>query len=186
MSAMKDILIIVPTDREAAFFADRGLDAHVCGVGMAECAASTAFLLADRRPGLAVLAGIAGSYVDELGVGESVVVLSETVADLGRRNSDGTFTPLFQKRYPATFIPEGLPAVHSNTVDAAGLVCASADVAVENMEGAAFMAVCERFGVPAMELRTISNRVGEPVTSNALTLASRRLAEDLDALIRRL
>lgn len=193
--------IVVPTGREAAYFADYGLRVHICGVGMAECAAATAQMLAERKPGLAILAGIAGSCVGDLKAGDAVVVASETVADLGRRESDGSFTPLFQKRYSATFIPDGFTAVHSNTVNmAGGLIAVSgrnADVghagksplpecngvSLENMEGAAFFAICERFKVPAMELRTISNRVGEPVTPDNLELAARNLAAAVKKLL---
>ncbi len=184
---MKRILIVVPTEREAAFFARHDLRAHICGVGMAECAATTAHLIAGERPALAILAGIAGTYTDELQTGDTVTVASETVADLGRRNPDGSFAPLFQKTYSASFVPEGFPAVHSNTVNTAGgIVSSSSEAVIENMEGAAFFAVCERFGVPAIELRTISNRVGDPVTPENLDLAARRLAADLSKLIQRL
>ena len=235
---MDSILIFVPTEREAEFFclnadgesagAFSGVGTcevriEICGVGMAECAAATASLLADRKPDLVILAGIAGTYTDEPAVGDTVVVASETVADLGRRNPDGGFTPLFQKTYPATFIPEGFPTAHSNTVSMAGGIGESGEAEsegkseyraelctagmelgpngsdsplvqpyrrekaiIENMEGAAFFAVCERFGIPAMEVRTISNRVGEPVTSEGLDSAARRLAADLAKIIRRL
>jgi nucleoside phosphorylase len=191
----KNILLIVPTEREAAFFAEHGLRAHICGVGMAECAAATAHLLAQRlsagqRPDLVILAGIAGSYGDDLSVGDTVIVESETVADLGRRDHDGGFTPLFQKTYVASFVPEGFPTAHGNTVNAAGgmavreVSLSRRDKAtIENMEGAAFFAVCERFGVTAMEVRTISNRVGEPVTSEGLDVAARSLAADLYEII---
>jgi futalosine hydrolase len=185
---MKDILIIVPTEREAEFFAGQGLAAHICGVGMAECAAATARLLAasESKPDLVILAGVAGAYTGDPEPGETVAVASETIADMGRRNPDGTFTPLFQKTYDAPLVPSGYRAVRSNTVNmAGGLLPQSAPIeaGIENMEGAAFLAVCAAFEVPAMEIRTISNRVGEPVTPENLTLAARRLAAELRIII---
>jgi nucleoside phosphorylase len=217
---------------------------EICGVGQAECAAATAHaiagdLAAGRRPDLAVLAGIAGVYgifgptalphsasagYYPLEVGDTVVVVSETVADLGRRERDGGFTPFFQKSYPATFIPDPLPAgitlARGVTVDMAGGIGSSCPVplsgchsdrdgslraiergtltkqggapscdgpdtipVVENMEGAAFMAVCARLGVAAMEVRTVSNRVGEAVTPANLDAAARRLAADLQKIL---
>jgi nucleoside phosphorylase len=185
---MKDILIIVPTEREAEFFAGQGLTAHICGVGMAECAASTARLLAASgvKPDLVILAGVAGACTDDFELGETVAVTSETIADLGRRNPAGGFTPLFPKTYDAPLVPLGYRAVRSNTVNAAGALlplCAPLEAEIENMEGAAFLAVCAAMGVPAMEIRTISNRVGEPVTPENLTLAARRLAADLRIII---
>ncbi|MDR2894205.1 MAG: hypothetical protein LBU97_01935 [Alistipes sp.] len=184
-------MIFVPTEREAAFFSEHGLQVEICGVGMAECAAATARLLADglsadHGPELVILAGIAGTYTDALSVGDTVVVASETVADMGRRNPDGSFAPFFQKSYAASFVPEGFPVVAANTVSTAGGPVAPTDAEIENMEGAGFFAVCERFGVRAAEVRTVSNRVGEPVTPELLDIAARRLAADLAKIIERL
>jgi nucleoside phosphorylase len=184
----QNTIIIVPSEVEARFFALHGLHAHICGVGMAECAATTAHLLAGlhaagQQPRLVILAGIAGTCTDTLKTGDTVAVASETIADLGRRNADGSFTPLFQKNYRAGAIPENLASVRSNTVNMAGGVMGEKNVGaaaesaeIENMEGAAFFAVCERFGVPAMEVRTISNRVGQPVDRESLDLAAQNLA----------
>ncbi len=82
---MDNVLIIVPTEREAAFFASHGLRAHICGVGMAECAATTAHLLAEAfyagvQPDLVVLAGVAGSYAGGLKIGDTVIVSSNRQA----------------------------------------------------------------------------------------------------------
>jgi futalosine hydrolase len=150
---------------------------------MAECAATTARVIATERPDLMILTGIAGSYTEGLAVGETIVVRSEVVADMGRL-SGGEFTPLFQKAYTALVVPEGYRAVPSNTVNCAGTVIARPVVAeIENMEGAGFLAVSEQFGVPAMEVRTVSNRVGEPIARENLQLSTARLAEELHKII---
>ncbi len=202
---MKNTLIIVPTEREAAYFTDHGLQAHICGVGMAECAATTAQLLAHHKPALALLAGIAGTHNDRLTIGDTVAITSETIADLGRSerrqrlHSPGpeqyeVFVPLFQKTYRATHIPSGLPTAHGHTVNTAGRNADggpaeassktdSDELWVENMEGAAFLAVCEKFGTPAAEIRTISNRTPDPVTPENLDLAARHLAAALKNLL---
>jgi nucleoside phosphorylase len=224
----ENTIIIVPSEREARFFSLHDLHPHICGIGMAECAATTAQLLAGlqttdalpspvagQRPGLVILAGIAGTYTDTLKIGDAVAVASETIADLGRRNADGSFVPLFQKTYHTTAIPKNFRSVHSNTVNMAGGLGSTGDDAggenasrgnagstgstgnagnagstenavaaeIENMEGAAFLAVCQRFGVRAMEVRTISNRVGQPVDSESLDLAARRLAAEIEKII---
>jgi len=196
---VKNVIIFAPTERETEHFAAHGLHAHVCGVGMAECAAAAARAASElssdaAQSTLFVLAGIAGVYGDRLAVGDTVVVATETVADLGRREADGGFTPMFQKTYHATFTPRTLPAgiaaARGVTVNMAGGMGATLSVegvpegiAVENMEGAAFFAVCARFGVPAMEVRTVSNRVGEAVTAPNLDTAARRLAADLKKIV---
>jgi nucleoside phosphorylase len=180
---MKKIAILFPTEKEASFFrgAD-GVSVHICGVGMAECAATTARVIASERADLLVLAGIAGTYTEGLAIGETVAVGSEVVADMGRL-SGGEFTPLFQKSYVASVVPEGYKVVISNTVNCAGAAIAQPVTAeIENMEGAAFLAVCAEFGVQAMEIRTVSNRVGEPIASENLQLSITRLAEELQKI----
>lgn len=195
------IVVIVPTEREAAGLVAAGVEVEVCGVGMAECGAVTASVIVERRPKLVVLAGVAGSYCDELGLGEVVAVKEEVVADLGRlaeeESGDGVrkFTPLYQKTYLApVWKVEGLKSVNSRTVNMAGGmergvagVWASGrtldEPEVENMEGAAFFAVCRKLGVEGMQLRAISNRVGEPVEAQGLGMAVERLTEEVVRVI---
>jgi nucleoside phosphorylase len=181
---MKKIVILFPTAKEASFFRNTGgIPVHICGVGMAECATTTARVIATERPDLVILAGIAGTYTAALSIGETVAVGSEVVADMGRR-SGGEFTPLFQKTYTASVVPAGYRAVPSNTVNCAGaLVEQPAGAEIENMEGAAFFAVCAEFCVGAMEIRTVSNRVGEPIAGENLQLSITRLAEELHKIV---
>lgn len=182
---MKKIAVIVPTRKESSLFSDR-LSVFHCGVGMAECGAETARIVAEEKPDLAILAGIAGTYTDELSIGETVAVRSETVADLGRLSAGG-FTGLYQKRYATAVIPEGYNAVDSNTVNCAGaLIEHPVRAAIENMEGAAFFAVCGRFGVQAMEIRTVSNRVGEKIDAESLSLAIENLAAETEKIVSKL
>jgi nucleoside phosphorylase len=185
---MKNTIVIVPTEHESAFFADHGIRARVCGVGMAECAATTAHIIAmslagGREPAPMILAGIAGTYTDEIEIGETVAVTSETVADLGRL-SGGALTPLFQTTYTGGIVPRGLRGVRSNTTSTAGgIIVRPPEAEIENMEGAAFFAVCARFGVPAMEVRTVSNRVGERIGGKNMDIAIHRLALDLAKIV---
>ena len=194
---MKNIVIVIPTERESTFFVRGGMKIVHCGVGMAECAASTARLLAEGRPDLVILAGVAGTYTDDIEMGETVVVASETIADMGRYSETiddcgacggERFTPLFQITYDAPVVPDGFRAVRSNTVSAAGglfALSAPVDAEIENMEGAAFFAVCAKMGVPAMEVRTISNRVGQSITGRNMEIATNRLALALDGIVNR-
>jgi nucleoside phosphorylase len=188
---VKKIHILFPSAAEAQFFrAPKGIEVHICGIGMAECATETAHAIATQHPDLLILAGIAGTYSDEFAMGETVVVESEIIADLGRVDNandreNSRFVPLFQKKYnvPGPF-PEGFRRVRSNSVNAAGNPMTPHDSAdIENMEGAAFFAVCQRFNVAALEVRTISNRVGEPVTAEKLELSAKSLANALEKIV---
>ena len=192
---MKNIVIVTPTERESVFFVKNGIRVVHCGVGMAECAAATARLLASAKPDLVILAGVAGTYTDEIELGETVVVASETIADLGRHSEktdeeggEREFIPLFQKTYHVPVVPEGYKAVRSNTVNVAGgllSVPVPIEAEIENMEGAAFLAVCAAMGVSAMEVRSISNRVGQRIRSKNMEIAANRLAIDLEQIVNR-
>lgn len=180
---MKNIVVVTPTERESVFFVEHGIRVYRCGVGTAECAAMTAKLICDRRPELMILAGIAGTYSEDVEIGETVVVESEVTADLGRY-SDGEFTKLFQKTYRASFTVPSLRKVRSNTVNTAGAIIAHPiEADIENMEGAGFFAMCQKFDIPAMEIRTISNKVGESVSSKNIEIATTRLAIELEKVL---
>jgi nucleoside phosphorylase len=136
---------------------------------------------------MVILAGTAGTYTANLIVGETVIVESETIADLGRW-SDGEFTPLFQVAYPAQVTSvAGFKTVRSYTTDTAGGVITSpVEAEIENMEGAAFLALCDKMGFPAMEVRTVSNRVGDTIDGRNMEIAIHRLALDLEKILARL
>jgi adenosylhomocysteine nucleosidase/futalosine hydrolase len=185
---MKNIVVITPTESESVFLLERGIRVFHCGVGMAECAAATAKLICEEKPQMVILAGIAGTYSEDIMIGETVIVESETVADLGRY-SGGEFTELFQKTYHSTLSPvdTDYKVVRSNTVNTAGCVLINrSEAEIENMEGAAFFAVCERYGIPAMEIRTVSNSVGEVIGTGNMEIATMRLAQELEVILQAL
>lgn len=167
----KNIKILVPSALELAAFPKRlpyGVEIVESGVGMAEVAATLVKELADK-PDLVVLAGIAGAYPDgTMSVGESCVVSSERVADLGAMRGEG-FEPLYTKEYhsPVAERVESVRALPSCTVS-----CGSAPFIdyrgelsseplqrceLENMEGASFFALCLAAEVDFVEVRTVSN-----------------------------
>ncbi len=65
----------------------------------------------------------------------------------------------FVGEYRPTGVATGLRGVASNTVHGRG--CEAGEASIENMEGAAFFAVCRAAGVCCAEIRTVSNRVGD-------------------------
>ncbi|MFR9579170.1 MAG: hypothetical protein SNH80_00555, partial [Rikenellaceae bacterium] len=50
---------------------------------------------------------------------------------------------------------------------------------IENMEGAAFFALCKAQGVRCAEIRAISNRVGDPFEQWSVAPSLERLAHEL-------
>lgn len=149
-------LFLFPTSFEAEPFVGLRPDADVViiGVGMAEAAALSARVIAERKPDRVVLCGIAGAISEDIAVGDVVEVVSDRVAGLPKA---------FDKEYisPARTL---LPSVHSLTVNhtGEGVPCAEHNCnAIEQMEGAAVAAVAEAFGVEYIHLRAISNRVSD-------------------------
>ena len=166
---MKTIFLF-PTEEEAAPFRERRPDARICicGVGQARAAAAAAKVIAAERPDRIVLAGVAGAYGDEPAVGSVCAVCEEREAGL-------------PKQYAAVFRPKSvtskLPNVISNTTPLIGAEPCGAQI--ENMEGAAVMAVCEALGVECCEVRAISNRTDQLFGEWRVEEAATNLAEIL-------
>lgn len=59
----------------------------------------------------------------------------------------------------------------------------AAGAQIENMEGAAFFAVAAALGVPAAEVRAVSNRVGEPFAAWRVAEACEAVARELERMI---
>ena len=158
-------VVLFPTAGEAEAFRRRcpGVAYRITGVGPAAAAATTA----------RAMAGIAGVYpASEVAVGEVVAVAEERVEGLPERYADV---------YRPTFAVPGLRTAVSNSVARSGAAPAGAEV--ENMEGAAFFAVAAALGVPAAEVRAVSNRVGEPFGVWRVADACEALARELALLV---
>lgn len=143
---------LFPTEMEAERFRQAKPDAEVriSGVGAAATAVATSKALRDGYDDL-VLAGIAGTYDETLELGAVVAVSEEHSAGL---------PATYSASYAAGYVPKGLEAVVSNTVERCGAEAQGARI--ENMEGAVFFALCEDAGVRYCEIRSISNTVGAP------------------------
>lgn len=166
------MIYLFPTELEAKAFRALCPDAKVVisGVGMAATVAAIA-TLGCRAEDVVVLAGIAGTYGDSLAVGSVVEVVSEECVELPER---------FRRTYTQSQPRTSLRGVRSNTVHTMQRVSQGAEV--ENMEGAALFAMAEAMGFRAVEVRAISNRVGEPFEKWAVDEAVTALAKELKLL----
>jgi futalosine hydrolase len=148
------ILLVAATELELC-----GHEGLVCGIGPVEAAVATATELALRRPGAVLHVGLAGAR--GLPAGTLVVGSVSRYLDLGAA------VPLVacERPHPAllerasTALPEAelLPIGTSAAVGAA-----PQDVPVEAMEGFGVLRAAARAGVPAVEVRAVSNELGEP------------------------
>ena len=188
---MKRIFIFPTVEEAKAFLLTEPRDpVFVGGVGMAEIAAATVRAVKARKPQLAVLAGIAGACERTLRRGEVIEVVTERVAGIPAR---------YAREYETTGPDLGLPLAAGVTVSRSGDALTEEPEAltgpdaeeltgpdaedplprVENMEGAAFFAVCEALGVACCEIRAVSNYVGEPFDQWAVGEAVENLTEKL-------
>jgi futalosine hydrolase len=172
------ILVVCALPAELrGFAAPDGVDVLACGVGPVEAAIATARALATKRYDFAINAGIGGAFRGSAEVGDARIITRERLAALGLEGG-GTLT-----------LPDGASLVDEVAADA-GLVtrCAAlphqtargvtvAQVTttdataaslrstygadVESMEGFAFLRAAQLAGVPAIEVRGISNYVGD-------------------------
>jgi len=167
---MLDVLLVAATERELD-----GRDGLVCGVGPVEAAAATARALALRDWRAVLHIGVAGGR--DLAVGTLVIGgeaiycdLSAAIQLVDRVAADARLIAAAQQVLPAAPI---LPIGTSATVGAPGH-----ELSVEAMEGFGVLRAATLAGVPAVEIRAISNMIGDVDRSRW------RIAEAIDALSR--
>jgi futalosine hydrolase len=157
---------------------------HATGIGMLASGVKLTQLTTTYKPDLIIQMGIAGTYSKNEPLGKVMVVASESIADLGVREN-GTFKDLFetglQKENEAPFKKRKLtnPTIKSLNVLKSDLVAAvtineittspkrikeiieARNPVLESMEGAALHYVGCFTKTPFIQIRAISNYVGE-------------------------
>jgi len=164
--------------------ADVIADVIAGGVGPAAAAAATANALARADAAgdpyhLVVSAGIGGGFAPAAPLGSVVVAASIVAADLGAETADG-FTPVEELGFgtsghlpPAALgkaVAEALAAVYGPVLTvstATGTARRAAELSerhpgalAEAMEGFGVAQAAAAGGVPVLEIRTVSNRIG--------------------------
>ncbi len=161
-------------------------DILITGVGSPACMYALTKNLQIKKYDFVLQAGIAGTFRNKYALGETVAVKQEVFADLGISES-GSLYSLFDKGYADSNIMPytnksllnpsdnyfALPAVNAITVNMisdnatqTGMFINKYNPDIESMEGAAFHYVCISEGIRFMQLRSISNFVGDRVKSN--------------------
>ena len=180
------ILLIAATEFEIPLFThqeNQQQDILITGVG----AAATLYHLQKRLQqidyDLVIQAGIAGTFNTDLNLGEVVLVGQDTFGDLGMEEKN-TFTSIFKsgfvdenefpfengwlKNKHELLQQSSLKIVNAVTVNKVSdsilqkqQLINTFDPQVESMEGAAFHYVCLQEKIPFIQIRSISNYVGE-------------------------
>jgi futalosine hydrolase len=151
---MADVLLVAATEIELC---DR--DGLVCGVGPVEAAVTTARALALDPPRAVVHVGVAGARGITPGglvVGTESVYrdISAEIPVVDRVAPDDALLAAVRAALPdALALPIGTSAA------VGGLT--SGELRVEAMEGFGVLRACAQAGVPAVEVRAISNEISE-------------------------
>jgi futalosine hydrolase len=149
------ILVVAATDRELE--GARTGDTFACGVGPVEAAAATARVLAERRPDLLLHVGIAGGRGIEP---PQLVIGSEAVYEdaVGGKWVPGRVVP---DHLLVEAARRALPEALLQPIGTSARVGGASGCQVEAMEGFAVLRAAELAGVPAVEVRAVSNAIDE-------------------------
>jgi futalosine hydrolase len=170
------VLLTCAVERELSWWAPRAnVDVLVSGVGPVEAACAVATSLARGRYDLVVDAGIAGALSGAAAVGDGVIVVDdrfELSLEDGRPLALPPDSAIVDRAASTaalvrTLQAHGFAALHGVTVcrvtstETTAERLGRAGAQVETMEGFAVLRACARAAVPVVQLRGISNRVGD-------------------------
>lgn len=155
----------------------------VTGVGIASTVYALTKVLQNHRYDMIIQAGVGGSFDAKLAIGEVVAIKNDLFADAGAwehgqlrslfdlQLSDPVKQPFTQGKLLNPHLnsfPLALPAVDAVTsglvTDQQALIALARekyDPLIESMEGAAFQYVCLMEKIPFVQIRSVSNLVGE-------------------------
>jgi len=180
------VLVVAATERELDFV--DGAETLCTGVGPVEAALATAKRLKKNRPSAVVHIGIAGARLLEP---PALVLGSESIyCDL---IDAASVIPRVERVDPDAALLDAarraLPEAHVLPIATSARVGGGTSCEVEAMEGFGVLRAAALAGVPAVELRAVSNAVGESDRARwridealaALREAVPRLLEALDA-----
>jgi nucleoside phosphorylase len=154
------ILVVAATQRE--LITPGGWQAALCGVGPVEAAAATAAAIAQHRPLALVHVGIAGARrASALAPATLVIGRAARYCDLG---VTADWAPNTVDGTPALVAAaqRALPDAVTLLIGTTARIGGSAACEVEAMEGFAVLRAAALAGVPAVEVRAISNDIEEP------------------------
>jgi futalosine hydrolase len=179
------ILVTAATAQEIKPFTDtaQGVDTLITGVGSQSCIYHLLKQIKQNKYDLIIQVGIAGSFTKTFSLGSVLLVQQDCFADLGFEEKE-IFTPVFnttfanKNEWPFTngwlinhmtgdFIKDlqKVNAVTVNKVSDSALQKAQLidnyQPDIESMEGAALHFVCLQENIPFLQVRALSNYVGD-------------------------
>ncbi|HQY10655.1 MAG TPA: futalosine hydrolase [Ferruginibacter sp.] len=179
------ILLLSATEQEIKPFSDAntGTDILVSGVGVPAAMYHLQKRMQQIDYDLIIQAGIAGTFNSGVRLGQVVLVKQDTFADLGAEEKDN-FIPLFESgladknEFPFTngWLVNNSKLMQQTTLEVVSAVTVNKvsdsllqkqqlvkhfNAGIESMEGAALHYICLQENIPFLQLRSVSNLVGE-------------------------
>ena len=182
------LLIVAATEFEIAPFilTKIAADILITGVGSPACIYALTKRLQHIKYDFVIQAGIAGTFKNSFPLAQTFFIKTDVFADLGIYENESFFT-LFEKSFADpnnvpykngwlensiknTFNVSIAKSITVNTVTdnflQTNMFTQKYDPDLESMEGAAFHYVCIQENVPFLQLRSVSNFVGERIKTN--------------------
>lgn len=166
---MPGVMFVMATEQEYGPALRRRIDPVMVGVGPIESAIGATLALRSRAdagdlPGLVVSLGSAGSHRCEIGSTWQVSSVSWRDMDASRLGFEKGVTP-FCDHPAAIALPTLLPGVPTATLSTGGEVMGderyhTVPADLVDMETFAIVRACQRFGVPVIGLRGVSDGPG--------------------------
>lgn len=201
-----DILVVAATAMEIAPFLGRqtGIEHLITGVGAPACMFQLQKKIYSKKYDFVLQAGIAGAFSDDVKAASCVVVEKDVFADIGVWENNH-FSSLFELGFAnkndhpyhegwivnthKVLQRSPLKKVNAITVNTVtddervnGANYQKYNASIESMEGAAFHYVCAMQQVSYLQIRSISNRVGDRDKSRwNIKDAVRQLNEELES-----
>jgi futalosine hydrolase len=164
------ILLVAATKNEVLKSNFEDLDILHTGVGMVNTTLKLTQKLSVSSYDLVINLGIAGTFKNELRVGDVVEVIEDTFSEIGYQDKNDFFQftdfniiETYKVKGQTSLVKvKGITVntVHGNK-DSIVKVVEKFNPDIESMEGAAVFKVCEEFKIPCMQIRAISNIVEE-------------------------
>lgn len=179
---------IAPTllliEKQQVAFNNHTIKVLITGVGQVNTTYQLASNIINKKPALVIQAGIAGTFKEQYLLTQTLLVKQDCMGDLGMEEKE-KFTTLFdagfadKNEFPFTdgylinnnakiFDSSLLKSVNAVTVNKVSdsllqkqQLINNFDPDIESMEGAAFHYVCLLQNIPFIQIRSISNAVGE-------------------------
>jgi futalosine hydrolase len=160
MNARARILVVAATSRELA--TPEGWLTLECGVGPVEAAAATASAIAEHRPAAILQVGIAGARRQgALSPATLVIGIEAQYCDI---DATRAWAPYVVPASPQLLAAaeRALPDARQLPIGTSARVGGTSGCIVEAMEGFGVLRAAQRAGIPALEVRAISNEIEEP------------------------